>query len=67
MSYPKKVLFNGDFFCRRLTGIERYAYEITMRLDKISKPGEIKIITPNNAENLPSFSNLKLIRNRKNI
>jgi glycosyltransferase involved in cell wall biosynthesis len=61
------IVINGDFFCRRLTGIERYAYEITMRLDKISKPGEISIITPNNTENLPSFSNLKLIKNRKNI
>jgi glycosyltransferase involved in cell wall biosynthesis len=64
---PKKVLINGDFFCRRLTGIERYAYEITMRLDKISKPGEIAIIVPNNAENTPLFSNLKLIRHKKNI
>jgi glycosyltransferase involved in cell wall biosynthesis len=61
----KKILINGDFFCRRLTGIERYAYEITLRLDKLSKSDEIAIITPNNAENVPAFSNLKLIRHRK--
>jgi glycosyltransferase involved in cell wall biosynthesis len=62
-----KILINGDFFCRRLTGIERYAYEITMRLDKICKPDEIAIIIPNNTENVPVFSNLKLIRHKKNI
>jgi len=61
------ILINGDFFYRRLTGIERYAYEITIRLDKISKPGEIAIIIPNNTENVPEFSNLKLIRHKKNI
>jgi glycosyltransferase involved in cell wall biosynthesis len=67
MSSPKKILINGDFLCRRLTGIERYAYEITLRLDKISKPDEIAIIVPNNTENAPVFSNLKLIRHQKNI
>jgi len=61
------ILINGDFFCRRLNGIERYAYEITVRLDKISKQGEIAIILPNNTENVPGFSNLKIIRHKKNI
>jgi glycosyltransferase involved in cell wall biosynthesis len=63
----KKVLINGSFLCHRLTGIERYAYEITLRLDKISKLDEITIIVPNNTENIPEFTNLKLIRHRKNI
>ena len=63
----KKIIINGSFLCRRLTGIERYAYEITMRLDKISKAEEIAIIIPNNTENVPKFSNLKLIRHEKNI
>jgi glycosyltransferase involved in cell wall biosynthesis len=62
-----KVLINGDFLCRRLTGIERYAYEITLRLDKISAPGEIAIIVPQNTQNLPPYKNLKLIRHKKNI
>ena len=61
------ILINGDFLCRRLTGIERYAYEIIIRLDKISKPGEIALIIPHNTANLPAFSNLKLIRHKKNI
>ncbi|MDR2942304.1 MAG: glycosyltransferase family 4 protein [Treponema sp.] len=67
MHLKKKVLINGDFFCRRLTGIERYAYEITMRLDKISKPDEIAIIVPGNAGNMPEFSKLKFIRHNKKL
>ena len=67
MNSAKKYLINGDFLCRRLTGIERYAYEITVRLDKIIRPGEIAIIIPNNTENVPKFSNLKIIRHKKNI
>ena len=63
----KNILINGDFFCRRITGIERYAYEITKRLDKISRPNEISIIVPNNTPDIPEFSNLKLIRHNKNI
>ncbi|MDR2601958.1 MAG: glycosyltransferase family 4 protein [Spirochaetaceae bacterium] len=63
----KKILINGDFLCRRLTGIERYAYEITRRLDEIISPGEAAIIIPNNAENVPVYKNLIVIRHKKNI
>jgi glycosyltransferase involved in cell wall biosynthesis len=65
--FHKTILINGDFFCRRLTGIERYAYEITMWLDEISKKEEIAIIVPHNTMNVPTFSNLKLIRHKKDI
>jgi len=61
------ILINGDFLCRRLTGIERFAYEITLRLDKISKPDEIAVIVPNNTANIPEFTNLKLIRHKNKI
>ncbi|MCL2242934.1 MAG: glycosyltransferase family 4 protein [Treponema sp.] len=59
------ILINGDFFCRRLTGIERYAYEITIRLDKLCKPGEIAIVIPSYIKNLPEYKNLKVIRLKK--
>jgi glycosyltransferase involved in cell wall biosynthesis len=62
----KKILINGDFLCRKLTGIERYAHEITLRLDKLIQPGEIAIIVPNNAET-PSYQNLAVIRHKKKI
>ncbi|MDR0301567.1 MAG: glycosyltransferase family 4 protein [Treponema sp.] len=63
----KTILINGFFLCRRLTGIERYAYEITSRLDKLCKPGEIAIIIPDDAENIPEYKNIRIIRHGKTI
>jgi glycosyltransferase involved in cell wall biosynthesis len=63
----KKILINGDFLCRHLTGIERYAYEITLRLDKLIRPDEAAIILPTNAQNIPPYKNLEIIKQKKNI
>jgi glycosyltransferase involved in cell wall biosynthesis len=63
----KKILINGYFLCRKLTGVERYAFEITNRLDKLSSPGEIAIIVPSNFDNIPSYKNLRVIRYKKII
>jgi glycosyltransferase involved in cell wall biosynthesis len=63
----KKILINGDFLCRRLTGIERYAFEITMRLDKLISFHEAAIIVPHNTSYLPCYKNLFVIRHKKNI
>ena len=61
------ILINGYFFCRRLTGIERYAFEITKRLDKLSFPGEISLIVPGNCDSVPDFENITVIRYKKII
>jgi len=58
-------MINGDFLCHRLTGIERYAYEITNRLDKLSNPGEIAIVIPSFVEDIPDYKNLEIIRIEK--
>jgi len=63
----KKVLINGYFLCRKLTGIERYAIEITKRLDRLSQHGEIAIIVPRDAVNIPEYTNLHVIRHGKKI
>jgi glycosyltransferase involved in cell wall biosynthesis len=65
MSSPKKILINGDFLCRRLTGIERYAYEITRRLDNLCKKDEIAIVIPSFLEDMPDYKNLEIIRLKK--
>jgi glycosyltransferase involved in cell wall biosynthesis len=61
------ILINGYFLCRRLTGIERYAYEITKRLDTISSPGEISILIPGDFGNIPPYKNLTVIKYKKKI
>ena len=67
MSKPKKVIINGAFLCNQLSGIERFAFELTKYLDKISKKYEIGIIIPNNAKFFPVFENLFLVRYDKNL
>jgi len=63
----KTILINGFFLCRNLTGIERYAYEITKRLDLLCQPNEIAIIIPKNIKNVPEFKNIHIIRYGKKI
>jgi glycosyltransferase involved in cell wall biosynthesis len=63
----KTILINGYFLCRRLTGIERCAYEITSRLDKLCKPDKIAIIVPVDTVNIPKYENIKIIRHGKTI
>jgi glycosyltransferase involved in cell wall biosynthesis len=58
----KKILIDGDFLCRPLNGIERYAYEITKRLDEISLPGEIAILIPSNPLTVPEYKNISVIQ-----
>jgi glycosyltransferase involved in cell wall biosynthesis len=63
----QKVLINGYFLCRKLTGIERYAFEITSRLDKLCRMDEIAIIVPVDVEIVPKYENIRLIRHGKRI
>lgn len=60
------VVINGDFLCRNLTGIERFAYETCIRLDKIIEKDSIEIYVPSNAKFLPEFQNIKIVQSSKN-
>jgi len=57
----KKILINGYFHCYKLTGIERYAIEITKRLDRICEKDEISLIIPKNISNVPKYKNINVI------
>ncbi|MCM1320673.1 MAG: glycosyltransferase family 4 protein [Bacteroides sp.] len=57
------IVINGDFLCRSMTGIERFAAETCMRLDALAaKTDAISIYIPRNAENIPSFKNIEIKR-----
>ncbi|BCZ47100.1 mannosyltransferase [Clostridium gelidum] len=58
----KKVIINGRFLTRKVTGVERYAREITLELDKLSKPGQYLIAVPKNAVHIPNFQNIKVVK-----
>lgn len=62
-----RFLINGSFFCRNLTGIERFAHEICKRLDSLCKKNEIAILIPANADDkkIPNYKNITVIRSKK--
>lgn len=61
-----RYLINPNFLCRELTGIERFAFEICIRLDKLLSPeDDVQILLPSNAKNIPEFKNIKIIETHK--
>jgi len=63
----KKPLINGYFLCRPFTGIERYASEITKRLDTMIRSGEISLVVPSDLKNIPEYKNIRVIHYGKKI
>ncbi|MBQ0051343.1 MAG: glycosyltransferase family 4 protein [Treponema sp.] len=62
------ILINGNFLCRNLTGIERFAWETCKRLDKLlTQKDDVRILVPANAKNFPEFVNIKLIISDKEV
>lgn len=59
------VVINGDFLCRNLTGIERVAFETCSRLDNLIRKDEVTIYVPSNAQTIPQWKNIKIIRSDK--
>ena len=54
------ILINGNFLCRNLTGIERFAWETCRQLDLIvSKEDNIALYAPANAKSVPEYKNIK--------
>jgi glycosyltransferase involved in cell wall biosynthesis len=61
----KNIYINGRFFSRRITGIERYAREITTELDKLVTPEDnIKIVVPDISKVDIDYKNIKVIENK---
>ena len=52
------IVINGAFYTQKATGVHRFAKEIIDELDKIVKYGQVKIIVPEYAENLPQLKNI---------
>lgn len=61
------ILINGNFLCRNLTGIERFAFEICKNLDLLLQNNDISILVPKNAKSIPDFKNIKIIKSKKSI
>lgn len=57
-----KIIINGRFLIHRVTGVERYAREILAELDKIIEPEKVEMAIPPEAENIPTYENIKVIK-----
>lgn len=62
----RHILINGNFLCRALTGIERFAFEICAFLDEIlirqnETSLQISLLVPANAAVLPDYKKIALI------
>ena len=62
-----RYIINGDFLCRNLTGIERFAYEICNRLDALVESGTVGIFVPANARVIPEYKNIQLFVSEKTL
>jgi glycosyltransferase involved in cell wall biosynthesis len=67
MNKTKKILINGDFLCRNLTGVERFAYEICKRLDSLAQTGVFAIYVPANTPHIPEYHSIEIIRSRSRV
>lgn len=60
-----RVLINGNFLNRPLTGIERVAFEETAAMDKIiTADDDIALFAPANAPELPQLKSICIIRSK---
>ncbi len=62
----RKIMINGEFFCRTVTGVERLAIEVTQALDSLFTANQAELIVPKNAVNVPKLKNIKTIILNKN-
>lgn len=58
----KKVIsICGDFLGKKITGIQRVAFETMKELDKIVEKGAYELVVPNNVEYVPEYKNIKVV------
>jgi len=57
-----KYCINGRFCAQRITGVERYAYEIVSELDTMVPPDYFTLLIPKDAKNIPSLKNIKVVK-----
>lgn len=56
------IVINGRFLNQRITGVQRYAREICLELDKIISYGELTIAIPPETKEVPNYKNIKIIK-----
>ena len=65
----KKWIVDGYFLTQKITGTQRYSYEILAELDKLIAKNSIEILVPEYAEKLPNYQNIRIVKygNKKGL
>lgn len=59
----KKVIINGKYLTQRQTGVQRYANEIVLELDKLTNKNGIVLAVPNIPNfNIPTLKNIRVVK-----
>ena len=53
---------NGSFLFGRITGMERFAWEVVKELDNLCNMGQYEIIVPHKAKSVPHLNRIKIVR-----
>ena len=61
-----KIIINGKFLGQRLTGVQRYAKELVLELDRLCGDLDVELAVPKNAENRLDLKNIKTVVCGKN-
>lgn len=56
-----KYCIDGRFLAQMSSGVDRYAYNIVLALDKICGGKDIEIIIPPDAKNIPDYKNIRKV------
>lgn len=57
-----KIIVNGRFLLHKVTGVERYAREILLELDKIVNPGTVVLAVPRDVKEIPDYKNIEIVK-----
>ena len=57
-----KFVINGKFLTRRTTGVDRFAREILLELDKIVPQDIFEVLIPDGTNNVPGYKNIKCVQ-----
>lgn len=57
-----KIVINGKFMAQSITGVQRYAREILLELDKLlTSEHDVEIFVPQGSKEIPQYKNIKVI------
>ncbi|MBQ9494576.1 MAG: glycosyltransferase family 4 protein [Treponema sp.] len=58
----RKIIINGEVYCRNTTGIERVATDMITALDMLFNNGEAELVIPLNVRETPYLRNIQLVQ-----